>query len=278
MRHRLLKWDKLLFLYLRFNFFQEKLKYKIKKTWQIKNFGYNISWYNIYFYILYIINMVGIDKRESVGGKSNSRVSDIIATTQKALFPGWTESKEAKESKWDIFMNKFYNLAKDFEPVLDGNGNKIVYFEIEENGWIVEKITFFDKRRCVIRTPNWTNSPYADFLSKFMFERKNESEFYQSYEWPMQDRGRKYEEIRKAWMNWLIENTGAKPEDFWKIDRYVLARSWAWPISSNDSFYEEERRLSQIEKQIKQARAEQKFRNISLEKDLFGILSDTEKK
>ena len=67
-------------------------------------------------------------------------------------------------------MNELYELAKNFTPLCNENGEKVVYFEVEEKDGVLQKIEFWDKRKdrkpdlyCLagVELLRWTNwSPF----------------------------------------------------------------------------------------------------------------------
>ena len=67
------------------------------------------------------------------------------------------------------FMNDLVSIAKNFKPIYDEKGNKLVYFEMEEKDGVVNKCKFVDKRKD--DTVPQKKERYSDYLRMVEFLR-----------------------------------------------------------------------------------------------------------
>lgn len=118
----------------------------------------------------------------------------VIEETRAKLAPRWIKEKVNIMAESEAFMKELYEMAKNFTPVYDKDGDKIVYFEIKEEKGVIKKCTFYDLRDDSKRKKSGDGDDYLDFLAHVNFVRGNDWSFFSlETSWPL----RKIQEIPK---------------------------------------------------------------------------------
>ncbi len=127
--------------------------------------------------------------------------------------------EESSENQWmsvENFWHYFLKTAEKMDSLLDENGKKLMWFEIEED-WLTKSITIFDKRKGILPRD----------LKIIMFKKNSTTIGYNICE--------RWELIAEGWSAEDTGNRFISPEQLKKkIDEKVKIMKTKW---ANDNIY-----------------------------------------
>ena len=90
--------------------------------------------------------MASIEKNRGPFQWIGSSFEGVIAETRKAFFGNKTERQEEVIKESENFMKELWDIARNFKPLYNEYGDKIVYFDFEEKNGVISKCSFVDSR------------------------------------------------------------------------------------------------------------------------------------